>query len=178
MKVELWVAIYGAVMGTIASGIATAHVIWQLFHDRANLDVKGQISFVHTDRMRVILRISAVNNGRRPVSVRSVAAFLAKESLPIPQGVSPDRSAEVLELNQAKLISHQLNIFGGRGEKPFQLDPDGGEQTWDIHLYKRVQFQKHTKGNEELGMACVELTSGKKVLCDFLIPKDEHWPSA
>src|ERR1035437_2496221 len=98
MKGELWVAIYGAATGTIA----IASTIRQWWLDRAILKPEATISIVQTDKTRVVLTISAVNNGRRPVRIKHVGALLAKESSPVDM--------------QAFWDSSELTLFGARGE--------------------------------------------------------------
>lgn len=107
MKVELWVAIYGAVTGTIA----IASTIRQWWLDRAILQVKANIAIVNTDRLRVMLSISAVNNGRRPVSIKHVGALLDRTSVPIPLGLSPERSAEVSKAMQIASVSSECTLY-------------------------------------------------------------------
>jgi hypothetical protein len=171
MKIDL-LALYGAVMGTAAFFFQTR----QWWFDRAILKVEGAISIVHTDKMSVILSISAVNNGRKPVSIRSVDVFLTRESVPIPQGLSPERREEIVKLNQAKLVSHGLNLFGGRGGRPIELSPDGGQQTWEIPIHEGLKFLSDSKGGEKLGKASIELTSGKKIFCTFPLLNEDQWP--
>ncbi|MGA3144874.1 MAG: hypothetical protein ABSF10_17885 [Verrucomicrobiota bacterium] len=169
MKIELWVALWGAVTGTFAS----CYNIRQWFLDRAKLKVEANIAIEHTDRLRVVLTISAVNVGRRPVSIRRVGAFLAETNAPIPQGLSPERSAEVTKIMRETLVSSELTLFGGREEKPIELNPDGGQHVWKCSLPERLKFLRDSKGDEEVGKAYVELTSGKRVFCDFLLLPDD-----
>ena len=171
MKVELWVAIYGAVTGTIA----IASTIRQWWLDRAILTVKANVSIVNTDRVRVMLSVSAVNKGRRPVSISTVGALLTTDSPSTTQMMSAERSVELVK--NLPCNSHSLLLFGGRDERPTQLSPDGGQETWASPIPRQMRFLGHKKGNEELGTAYVELTSGKKLSCDFPILKDEFWPN-
>jgi hypothetical protein len=172
MKGELWVAIYGAVTGTIA----IASTIRQWWLDRAIVKLEGAIAIVHTDEMKVVLRISAVNNGRRPVNIRRVAASLSKESVTVPLGLSPERRAEELKKMQDMWVSSEFNLFGGQEEKPFQLNPDGGHHHWECVVPKGLKFLSNSKGDEKVGKAFVELTSGKKLFCTFLLLNDAQWP--
>lgn len=174
MKIEMWVAIWGALTGTFA----TAYNLSQWFLDRARLKVEGKIDVVHTTRIDVVLTISAVNIGRRPVSVKSVAAFLSNEpaNIQTPIGLSPQQRAEFLNTAQRFLVSSELVLFGSRAELPVVLKPDGGQEVWKCSLPKGVKFLTYKKGDEENGRACVQLTSGKKVFCDFLLLSDDQWP--
>jgi hypothetical protein len=172
MKGELLVAIYGALTGTIAILVQVRQ--WRL--DRAILKVEGAISIVNTDKIRVLLSISVVNNGRRPVNIRRVGALLAKESVSIPLGLSPQRKAEELKKLQDMWQYSELTLFGGRDEKPIYLDPDGGHHVWKSAISKGLKFLSESKGNEQVGKAFVELTSGKKVFCTFLLLNDDQWP--
>jgi hypothetical protein len=115
MKGELWVAIYGALTGTIAIALQ----IRQWLVDRPMLKVEGAVSIVHTDKMRVLLSISVVNNGRRPVNIRRVGALLAKESVTVPQGLSPRGRAEKLKKLQDLWEYSELTLFGGGMRSPF-----------------------------------------------------------
>jgi hypothetical protein len=158
MKGELWVAIYGAATGTIA----IASTIRQWWLDRAILKPEATISIVQTDKTRVVLTISAVNNGRRPVRIKHVGALLAKESSPVDM--------------QAFWDSSELTLFGARGEKPIELSADGGQTIWNMQFMKGTRFLHHTNKGEQYGKAYVELTSGKKVFCTFLLLNDDQWP--
>jgi len=172
MKGELWVAIYGALTGTIAIALQ----IRQWLVDRARLKVEGAISIVNTDKMRVVLSISVVNNGCRPVNIRRVGALLAKESVTVPQGLSPQGRAEELKKLQDLWEYSELTLFGGRDEKPIYLDPDGGHHVWESPISKGLKFLSESKEDEQTGRAFVELTSGKKVFCTFLLLNDDQWP--
>jgi hypothetical protein len=154
MKVD-FLALWGAFTGTIAIAIQTRQ--WWL--DRAILKVEANIAIVRTDRLDVVLTISAVNNGRRPVNIRRVGALLAKASAPT--------------LMQDAWVSSEWNLFGGREEQPIQLSADGGHHDWKCVVRKGLKFLSGSKGDEKVGKAYVELTSGKRVFCDFLLLPDD-----
>ena len=172
-----FLAWWGAVTGTIASGLATAHIIWQWRVDRAELKIEGDMSIVHTDRVYVVLTISVVNNGRRPVRIKRVAAFLTKASVPIlPPGLSPEQRADLSKALLSGLTSHELCLFGGPGEGPIELSPDGGHQVWKYPLTKDVEFVTHSKGVEQCGGGYVLLTSGNKICFKFTLLHNDQWP--
>jgi len=159
MKGEFLVAIYGALTGTVA----IASTIRQWWLDRAILKLEANISIVQADAMRVVLTISAVNNGRRPVRIKHVGSLLAKESVPIDMQMFWDSS--------------ELTLFGARGEKPIELSADGGQTIWNMQIKKGTQFLHHNNNKgERYGKAYVELTSGKKVFRTFLLLSDDQWP--
>jgi hypothetical protein len=172
MRVD-YLALWGAVTGTIA----TFHLIWQWFVDRANLKLEGDISIVHSDSLNVVLSVSVVNDGRRPVRIKRVAAFLTKTSAPIPAGLSPVHIAEVSKTMSANLTSHELYLFGGRQEEAIELSADGGYHLWKCRLTKDVEFLAHSKGDEQYGSGYVMLTSGKKILFTFNLLRSDQWPS-
>jgi hypothetical protein len=151
MKVDL-LALYGAVMGTIA----TAHLIYQWHLDRAQLKLHAALGINHEGGRRVRLKVSVVNIGRRPVRISLVAALLEK--------------------GEPNILVCFLPIFSDGGQAPLELSPDGGQKTWDTTLDKRVPFEKHKKGKYEFGKIWVQLTSGKQIFCDFPIVENGLWP--
>lgn len=168
MKVD-YLALWGAVTGTIA----TLHIVWQWFVDRANLKLEGGISIVHTDRLNVVLRVSAVNNGRRPVRIRRVVALLSKTCPP--PGLSRERSAELSKTGGANLVSVELQLFGGK-EEAIELSPDGGNHLWECPLTKDMEFLSHSEGADQYGKGYVMLTSGKKIFFTFNLLRSDQWP--
>jgi hypothetical protein len=170
MKID-YLALYGAVTGTIA----IAFTIRQWWVDRANLKVDGAISIEHTDATRVMLTITAVNNGRRSVMVKSVCVFVRNNSMLIPQGASPAQMDAFSKLNLAEL-TFQLVLWGARNEMPIELGPDGGQHIWKVPLSKDAKFLSESKRKENFGKAYVELTSGKQTFCKFRLLKDNEWP--
>ena len=168
MKID-FLALYGAVVGTIAILLQLRQ--WWL--DRAILKVEASIirhespmEKLESERITFNLVIRAVNNGRRPVTVRTVGAFLAVSLLPDENGFVPEEaSAETL-------------LFGGTTGNTIEISPDGGQRTWEQRIFKGRQFLSHKKGNEQYGKAYVELTSGEKAFCDFRLRKDNEWPAS
>ena len=172
MKPELWIAVYGAVTGTIA----VAHQVSQWFLDRANVKVTGQIAIESTDRLAVVLSVRAVNVGRRPVKIRQVLVSLSTEAAPWPAGLPPEKTAEFKQMHAVHWVSSERYLFGARGEKALELSPDGGDYTWRTEIQKGVRFVSDTKQGEKYGKGQVVLTTGKKVPFNFLLLKDDQWP--
>jgi hypothetical protein len=167
MKLEWYLALWGAFTGTIAC----AHLLRGWFHDRGRLKVRGEMSVDYGRRLVVLLTIRAVNLGRRPVRISKVAALLSKSSMPVPPGTPPERAAEL----QKGLVSSEICPSGDRGEQVVELSPDGGQHTWELPLPQHVNFVCYAKRGEKLGKGYVMLTSGKKVFFGFPLLEDAVW---
>jgi hypothetical protein len=72
VKLELLLSVWGSVTGTVA----IASTIRQWFHDRARVKVTAALSIEHRDIQAVVIKVAAVNLGRRPVRIKNVCISL------------------------------------------------------------------------------------------------------
>ena len=168
-------AVWGALTGTVAC----ARTGWQWLHDRPKLKVDAHISITNTDVQGriyrdccfVVLFVNIVNTGHRQTSIKSITAPLTKDSLPIPQGATP----ELIESMRQLHTGGQLLIYGRDDDKHVEVKPDGG--TFKIHqqLRKKSPLQPN-EDNPKRATVTVELTSGKKIFATVELLSDDLWP--
>src|SRR5579872_6574845 len=152
-----WLSFYGAITGTVALILN----LRQWWHDRANIKVDADISITNTDIngniqpvQFVVLCVTVVNIGHRSASIKSISVPLTKDSMPIPQGATP----EIIESMRQYHIGGQLILFGGRDEEPIELKQDGGNFKIKGELKKHIPILPNEDDNK-LGTVLVELTS-------------------
>lgn len=171
-----WLALYGAITGTVAC----ARTGWQWWNDRANIKIEAHVSITtndvigafHRDKLFVVLLVMVVNVGHRQASIKSISVPLTDDSMPIPHGMSP----EMVESMKKCYIGGSLPVFGGMGETPVELKPDGGVFKREVQLRRGLPLLAN-KDNAELSTVTVELTSGKRYLAAFELLPDDKWPS-
>jgi hypothetical protein len=166
-----WISVYGASLATLL-GFVQVHQ-WRA--DRVKVDVEGDLSVVHTDRICVQLKARVVNTGKRSVRIRKVAAVCTPMIL-TPVGATPEQAKALKELQAKNSNSCEVGLFGMRGEKAVELSGDGGEHVWAVVIPPGVRFVQNKEQQEELGYGYVELTSGEKITFKFPLLGDDEWP--
>jgi hypothetical protein len=91
----------------------------------------------------------------------------------MPPGTPPEKAAELQK--NLHVVSSEICPSSCAGKQVVELDPDGGEHSWELLLPERPQFECSTKRGEKLGMGYVMLTSGKKTFFSFPLIEDEVW---
>lgn len=150
------------------------------FVDRGRLKVKADVIVQHTDHLAIVLRVTAINVGRRPLRIKKVVALLDTSQLPIPAGVTPEVRAQIEQLQaglKGHLVEHSLPLFDGEHENDsIELSPDGGDYTWSRPIGEGMKFLSERKRSREYGNGYILFTSGKKVPFRFLLLSPDNWP--
>jgi hypothetical protein len=134
----------------------------ELTQSTPKLQVKADIMFENTDKMRAFLQINVVNSGERIAYVKKVAAILECRQNYVdgkPVGCIPDSSE----------IHPKFN------ELVIEIKPFGDTHEFRLPLYKNPGFKAHLKGNDQFGDGYVELSTGEKINFEFLILPDDSW---
>jgi len=142
--------------------------------DEIKVAVTGHVVVQNTDRLRILLQVSAVNLGRRSVRIGKAAAILTKTSLRPPPGLSPEKAEAFAKLNETNLTSHELLLFERPGQNAIELSPDGGAHDWETPIPHGLEFLSENHGGEKCGKGYLMLTSGKKL--EFTFPLLDKWP--
>jgi hypothetical protein len=116
-----------------------------------------------TGKREIVLIVTVVNVGNRPVFVQHVRAVLNPQQLSVVGNPNIKMKAD-----SSELTAHQQNQI-------VEIKPHGGIHIWQMPFPKKPDFQVIQKGGEQYGNGYVELTSEKKEKFTFLILPDEAW---